>query len=79
VSPTVFRHKNYRFYFFSREESRPHIHVTCPDGEAKFWIEPMISLADYVGLSKKQLSELQKLVEEHSDEITKAWKKHFGS
>ena len=79
MSPTVFRYKSYRFYFFSREESRPHVHVTCPDGEAKFWIEPTISLADYVGLSKKQLSELQKLVEEHISEIAKAWKKHFGS
>ena len=54
------------------------MHVTCPDGEAKFWVEPTISLADYVGLSKKQLSELQKLVEEHADEISQAWKKHFG-
>jgi hypothetical protein len=78
VSPTVFRHKSYRFYFFSREEARPHVHVTCPDGEAKFWIEPTIALADFVGLSKKQLFELQNLVEEHCDEITKAWKKHFG-
>ena len=77
MSPTVFRHKSFRFYFFSREEARPHVHVTCPDGEAKFWIEPTVALADFVGLTKKQLSELQKLVEEHRDEIAKAWKKHF--
>lgn len=79
MSPSVFRYKNYRFYFFSREESRPHIHVTCGDGEAKFWIEPTVALADFVGLSKKQLKELQSLVEERRDEIAKAWKKHFGS
>lgn len=78
MSPTVFLHKSYRFYFFSREENRPHVHVTCPDGEAKFWIEPTIALADFVGLSKKQLSELQRLVEEHQDEIAKKWKKHFN-
>lgn len=78
MSPTVFRHKKFRFYFFSREETRAHVHVTCPDGEAKFWIEPTIALADYVGLSSKQLSELQNLVEERRDEIAKAWKKHFG-
>jgi hypothetical protein len=79
MSPTVFRHKNFRFYFFSREEARAHVHVTCPDGEAKFWIEPTVALADFVGLSNRQLSELQNLVEEHRDEIAKAWKKHFGS
>jgi hypothetical protein len=45
VSPTIFRNGPYRFYFFSREELRMHVHVQCPDGEAKFWLEPVISLA----------------------------------
>jgi len=27
VSPTVFREDEYRFYFFSREESRMHVHI----------------------------------------------------
>jgi len=35
MSPTIFRIGNYRFYFFSREENRIHIHVISPDGEAK--------------------------------------------
>jgi len=77
VSPTVFRHKKYRFFFFSREEARMHIHVTGPDGEAKFWIEPIISLDCYYGLSEKQLNELQQVVEENQNEIKKQWKKHF--
>lgn len=75
----MFRYKNYRFFFFSREETRPHVHVTSPDGEAKFWIEPTVSLADHVGLSKKQLVELHKIVEDRKNEIAKAWKKHFQS
>ena len=45
MSPTIFRHRSYRFYFFSREEPRRHVHVISPDGEAKFWIEPEIALA----------------------------------
>ena len=40
MSPTVFRYRSYRFYFFSREELRMHVHVFSPDGEAKFWLEP---------------------------------------
>ena len=53
---------------------RPHVHVNCPDGEAKFWITPTVALAHNQGLSEKQTHELAKLVEEHRDEIDKAWK-----
>jgi hypothetical protein len=78
VSPTVFRYKGYRFLFFSREETRCHVHVTCADGEAKFWVEPEVLLAENFGLSAKQISELTKVVEKHKDEIKNAWKKHFA-
>ena len=40
MSPTVFREGPFRFFFFSREEQRLHIHVQSADGEAKFWVEP---------------------------------------
>jgi len=56
-----------------------HVHVFCPDGEAKFWLEPRITLATNYGLSKKQVNELKKTVEERKDEITDAWRKHFRS
>lgn len=79
MSPTVFRYKNYRFFFFSREETRMHVHITSPDGEAKFWIEPLVALANYSGYSEKQLKELSKLVEKHEKDIEKAWKTHFRS
>lgn len=79
MSPTVFRHRSYRFYFFSKEEKRAHVHVTCPDGEAKYWLEPEVALANSVGLSKQQVSQIEKLVKEHRDEIKSAWKKYFGS
>ena len=79
MSPTVFRYKKYRFFFFSREEERMHIHISSPDGEAKFWIEPIVALAYHFKLSNKQLNELQKVVEERKNEIKKEWKKHFKS
>ncbi|MBI3324139.1 MAG: DUF4160 domain-containing protein [Candidatus Omnitrophica bacterium] len=77
MSPTVFRHRAYRFFFFSREEPRMHIHVSCPEGEAKFWLEPIISLHSYYGLSARQLRELQHIIEERHDEIIHSWKTHF--
>jgi len=77
MSPTVFRYKRFRFFFFSREETRMHVHVSCPEGEAKFWLEPVIALADHVNLNAKTLNEIQRVIEEQRDEIAKAWKKHF--
>ncbi len=78
VSPTVFRAHGLRFYFFSREERRLHVHVQGVEGEAKFWLEPGIELAHNYGLSRRAVTAATKLILEHEDEIRAAWKKHFG-
>ena len=78
MSPTVFREGEFRFYFFSREEPRCHVHVLCPDGEAKFWLEPNIELAHKFGMSEQQSRAAKRLIEEHQDDIRNAWRKHFG-
>lgn len=77
VSPTVLRVGGFRFYFFSREEPRAHVHVQHADGEAKFWIEPTVELAGNYGLKPPLATKAQRLVEEHVDEIRAAWAKHF--
>jgi hypothetical protein len=78
MSPSIFREKGYRFYFLSNEEERSHIHVTCENGEAKFWLRPIISLAVSHGLNPRRLKEIQKIIEEHENEISKAWQRHFN-
>lgn len=78
MSPTIFCHKGYRFFFFSREETRMHVHVSCEEGEMKFWLEPDIALAENHGLTKKQLNEVEKITKEHRDEIITHWKTHFS-
>lgn len=78
MSPTVFREGGYRFYFFSREELRMHIHVHGQTGEAKFWIEPRIELAQNHGLTDNELNIARKLIKEREDEIRSAWYRHFG-
>ena len=55
-----------------------HVHVTCPEGEAKFWLEPIVALERNQGLSPRMLNELQKIIEEKRNEVIRAWKKHFG-
>jgi hypothetical protein len=79
MSPTVFKYKNYRFMFFSREEKKVHIHVHSPDGEAKFWIEPRVVLIKNYGFTNKQIKEIQKVIEVNKNDIKKAWNKHFSS
>ena len=76
MSPTVFREKGYRFFFFSREETRMHVHVHCGDGEAKFWLDPAIELATNFRLSQRQLNEVRRIIEVHYDELKQAWRKH---
>ena len=77
MSPTVLRADGFRFFFFSREEERMHIHVHCTDGEAKFWLEPRVELARNHGLSQRQLTKIRKIIEEHERGFIHAWKEHF--
>ena len=79
MSPTIFRAKGFRFFFFSREERRIHVHVYYSGGEAKFWVEPEVKLAQNYGLKEKDLKEAQTLIEEPIDEIKTTWKRHFAS
>lgn len=78
MSPTVFREGGFRFHFFSREEPRLHVPVQGQTGEAKFWLEPRIELAQFIGLSQRDIALALKLVMEHEDDIHSAWHRHFG-
>jgi hypothetical protein len=78
MSPTIFRKEKYRYFFNSREETRMHVHIATPDGVAKFWLEPIISLADFHNLSTKDLKEILETVEERQHEFIASWKKHFS-
>ncbi|ODS52196.1 MAG: hypothetical protein ABS36_18655 [Acidobacteria bacterium SCN 69-37] len=77
MSPTVLRVRGFRFYFFSREEPRAHVHVQHADGEAKFWIDPAVELFANYGLKPAQLADARQLIEEHVDDIRDAWNRHF--
>jgi len=46
-------------------------------GEAKFWIDPEIELAQNYGMSKRTIGAALRLIREHEHEIRSAWKEHF--
>lgn len=53
------------------------MHVEHANGEAKFWIEPVVELEANYGLKPRQVTEARRLIEEHLDDIRRAWAKHF--
>ena len=77
MSPTVFREGGIRVFFFSREESRIHVHVQSAQGEAKFWMEPRIELQANYGFPEHEIARIQEVLERRQDEIRRAWRAHF--
>ncbi len=66
------------FLLLTRGE--PHaLHVSHPDGEAKFWLSPSIELARNIGLSPSKIKDAERLAVSRQQEIIDAWNNHFGS
>ncbi|MCP5494897.1 MAG: DUF4160 domain-containing protein [Leptospiraceae bacterium] len=82
--PTVFYCKKYRFFFYSNEFQATnllepiHIHIESGENDAKYWLEPEISLASNEGFRSKELLEIEKIIENKKDEIIIKWKQHFN-
>jgi len=80
--PVVFRHKGYRFFFYSNEgEPREplHIHVRRGEAVAKFWLDPMPEVAESYAMSAHELHELLDIAVEHKEEIERYWNEHFSA
>ena len=79
MSPTPLRKNGFRYFFFSRAETRLHVHIEGAEGEAKFWLEPHVALAWHSGLRTGHLADITHTVEENADAFRTAWHQHFGS
>jgi len=77
MSPTIHREGQYRFYFNSNEEARVHVHAEGQNGKAKFWLEPILALADYRGLKTHELKEIEQIIGKHQEEFKNDWRNHF--
>ena len=75
--PTVFTDGKYRYYFFSREENRKHIHVSSSDGEMKVWLEPEVSIAKVINLDSHEVSTIMETINRRKEEINAEWNKHL--
>ncbi len=54
-----------------------HVHIETPDGEAKFWLEPLVGLAEYHRLKPQALREIERIVQEHQEKFINDWHNHF--
>jgi hypothetical protein len=75
--PTVLRVGRFRFFFSNEGQEPPHIHIKADSDEAKYWLDPVQLVANY-GFNVRDLSEIERLVEEHRDQFLEAWYEHLG-
>ncbi len=79
--PIVFRHKGFRFLFYSNEgnpREPMHVHVLKDGIDAKFWLLPDVVVAYNDGFSAKALRELTEVITNRRGEIINAWNRFFG-
>ena len=72
--PVILRIRGYRFWFYEADLSEPpHVHVGKEDREAKYWIDP-ISLARPGRFREHELSEIERILATHREDILAAWR-----
>jgi DNA-binding transcriptional regulator YhcF (GntR family) len=78
MSPTLKNEKGYKFYIWSNEEKRIHVHVSKENKSTKIWIEPVIEVAENNGFSTKELNTILKTVTENEIEFKAKYRTHVG-
>ncbi len=76
--PTLLTVGPYRFFCYAGDRHEPpHIHVERDKDEAKFWLAP-IRLQSNRGFSRTEINRIQKLVEEHQEQLLVGWNDFFN-
>ena len=78
--PAVFRHKGFRYGFYSNEgqpREPPHVHVSKGEADAKFWLVPTVDLAYNRGHPARVLRELTEVITHRRQALLEAWHEHF--
>jgi hypothetical protein len=75
--PTIMIIEGVRFYFYSNEETRIHVHVECQNREAKIWLDTF-EIAYNFGFRSFHLNKIIRLIKKHEKEIKRQWISFFG-
>jgi len=72
--PTALRIGPYRFYFYSYDCGEPrHMHVDRENKSAKFWLDPVVSLADNHSYSRKELRDIEQITRGNLEILRDEW------
>ncbi len=72
--PTALRIGSYRFYFFSYDCVEPrHMHVDRENMSAKIWLDPVVSLAENHGYSRRELRDIEQMATENMEKLRNEW------
>jgi len=76
--PTILRIGPYRFFFYAGDRDEPqHVHIERDDKIAKFWLNP-VRLQTSGGFSRKEISRIQQIIQEHQFQLMEGWNEYFG-
>ncbi|NJL36170.1 MAG: DUF4160 domain-containing protein [Leptolyngbyaceae cyanobacterium SM1_4_3] len=76
--PTLLRIGAYRFFCYAGDRDEPpHAHVERERNEAKFWLNP-VRLQSNRGFNRAEINRIQKLVEEHQEQLLTGWYDFFS-
>lgn len=76
--PTLLRVGPYRFFCYAGDRDEPpHVHIERDQDEAKFWLNP-VRLQNNRGFSRTEINYIQKLVEEHQEQLLAGWHDFFN-
>lgn len=77
--PTLFIVFGFRFLFYSNDHEPIHVHVIKGNAEARFQVQPEVTLLDNKGLKSAELKLAESLVEENKEMIIERWKAFFAN
>lgn len=76
--PTVLREGPYRFFFYAGDvDEPPHVHIERDNNTAKFWLDP-VRLQNSGGFARTEINRMQRLVENHREDLLRSWNDYFN-
>ena len=76
--PTLLTVGPYRFFCYAGDQDEPpHVHIERDKDEAKFWLDP-IRIQSNRGFSRTEINRIQKLIEEHKEQLLAGWNDFFN-
>ena len=79
MTPTLLREGPYRIYIYSYDCQEPcHVHIDRENKSAKFWLDPVVTLAVNYGYSRAELRKIERLLSEYADLLRELWDEFCG-